>query len=332
MIGDDQMEQLVSIIVPVYNVDKYLKECVDSILQQTYNHIEVILVDDGSTDTSGDICDQYSVYDDRVKVIHKLNGGLSDARNVGLEHAAGEYIYFCDSDDFIDYDMIEQALGYSVSNKADFVFFDAIPFSDEGIPYNNKAYKRNRQYNVATGKETGVRELVMDEYMPCIPLYMYKKDFLSKYKLTFRRGIIGEDELFSFWAYLYAERVAYIPRRFYHRRLRKGSIMTTTGNTKRKFNDYFLIYQEMKNEFDKDKKCTFVREYMVRIVKSALLVYSKLNTSEKLSFHEAYKELKKDIIQNRGFGDPSLVIRLWSKYVGIGISGIRKYVRMKTYE
>lgn len=326
------MSTIISVVVPVYNTEKYLVECIESIIQQSYINLDIILVDDGSEDASGDICDDYASKDCRIKVIHKKNEGLSEARNTGLLNAKGEYIYFCDSDDIVECNLIEEASRHAISSDADFVFFDAKPFSDEGIPYNTKAYKRNRLYNIGTGKEIGFRELVLDEYMPCIPLYLYKKDFLSKHKLTFRRGIIGEDELFSFWAYLYAERVAYIPRRFYHRRLRKGSIMTTTGNAKRKFNDYFLIYKEMKNEFDKDKKCTFVREYMVRIIKSALLVYSKLNTREKLSFDESYKELKKDIVQNKGFGDPSLVIRLWSKHVGIGISGIRKYVRMKIYE
>ena len=85
---------MISVIVPVYNVEKYLEQCVDSILQQTITDLEVILVDDGSTDESGKICDQYSEIDSRIHVIHKKNGGLSDARNVGLDYAVGEYIFF----------------------------------------------------------------------------------------------------------------------------------------------------------------------------------------------------------------------------------------------
>ena len=99
---------LISVIVPIYNVEQYLEKCINSILNQTYRHLEIILVDDGSPDDCGGICDQYSVMDQRVKVIHKQNGGLSDARNAGLEIACGEFIAFVDSDDAILPEMIEK--------------------------------------------------------------------------------------------------------------------------------------------------------------------------------------------------------------------------------
>lgn len=92
---------LISIIVPVYNVEEFLNRCVESILIQSYKNIEILLIDDGSTDNSSKICDEYSIKDKRVKVIHKENGGLSDARNIGLENANGKYIAFVDSDDYI---------------------------------------------------------------------------------------------------------------------------------------------------------------------------------------------------------------------------------------
>ena len=98
---------LISVVVPVYNVAKYLKKSIESIVNQTYTNLEIILVDDGSKDESGDICEDYSLKDSRIIVIHKPNGGLSDARNAGIKQAKGEYITFVDSDDTIDYDMIE---------------------------------------------------------------------------------------------------------------------------------------------------------------------------------------------------------------------------------
>ena len=98
--------KLVSIVVPIYNVEKYLKRCVNSLLNQTYKNIEIILVDDGSTDSSGAICDQYKPKDNRIVVVHKSNGGLSDARNTGIDMARGEYIAFVDSDDYIHEDYI----------------------------------------------------------------------------------------------------------------------------------------------------------------------------------------------------------------------------------
>lgn len=102
-----QNESKISVIIPVYNVEMYLTKCIESVINQTYNNIEIILVDDGSTDKSGKICDYFSKRDSRIKVIHKENGGLSDARNVGLQNASGDYIAFVDSDDWLEEDMYE---------------------------------------------------------------------------------------------------------------------------------------------------------------------------------------------------------------------------------
>ena len=100
----------ISVIVPVYKVEKYLKRCVESIVQQTYQNIEIILVDDGSPDRCPEMCDEYARRDARIKVIHKSNGGLSDARNVGLRIATGEFILYVDSDDYIELDACERLL------------------------------------------------------------------------------------------------------------------------------------------------------------------------------------------------------------------------------
>ena len=96
------MNSLISVIVPVFNIDKYISKCIESIMEQTYKNLQIILVDDGSTDTSGEICDRYAKKDIRIQVIHKKNGGLVSARNAGLEAAAGEYVGFVDGDDYID--------------------------------------------------------------------------------------------------------------------------------------------------------------------------------------------------------------------------------------
>ena len=111
----------ISIIVPVYNVEKYLERCVKSIQNQTYSDLEIILVDDGSPDSSGALCDQYAKEDKRIKVIHKKNGGLSEARNYGIEAATGSYIMFIDSDDWIDLDMAEMLCKLSNKYDADIV-------------------------------------------------------------------------------------------------------------------------------------------------------------------------------------------------------------------
>lgn len=105
VLGNFMNKPLISVIVPVYNVEKFLSRCLNSILAQTYNNLEVILVDDGSTDNSGKICDDYALKDKRIRVIHKQNGGVSSARNMALSVAKGEYIGFVDSDDYIENDM-----------------------------------------------------------------------------------------------------------------------------------------------------------------------------------------------------------------------------------
>ena len=101
---------MISVIVPIYNVEQYLKKCIESIISSTYANLEIILVDDGSTDGSGKICDEFQAKDKRIRVVHKKNGGLSDARNVGLEIARGEFVSFIDSDDYIDSEMFEEVL------------------------------------------------------------------------------------------------------------------------------------------------------------------------------------------------------------------------------
>ena len=114
---------LVSIIVPIYNVEKYLDRCIQSILNQSYENLEIILVDDGSPDRSSEICDEYRKSDQRIKVVHKENGGLSDARNAGLILAKGKYIIFLDSDDYIEHTMVEDAVTVLEKNDSDIVIW-----------------------------------------------------------------------------------------------------------------------------------------------------------------------------------------------------------------
>ena len=135
---------LVTIIIPVYNVEKFLVKCLESVIRQKYRNLEIILVDDGSTDTSGIICDEYALKDNRIQVIHKENAGLSSARNAGLDIAKGEYIYFLDSDDWIEENTINENLDFLKRYNADMVIFGIIRefkdgttkksnFGDEGM-------------------------------------------------------------------------------------------------------------------------------------------------------------------------------------------------------
>ena len=132
---------LISIIVPIYNVEKYLKKCIDSIINQTYKNLEIILVDDGSPDNCGKICDEYAKKDNRIKVIHKENGGVSSARNVGVENATGEYIGFVDSDDYIEKDMYEVLINNLKKENAD------ISIISNYEVYKNKIIENKKKEN-----------------------------------------------------------------------------------------------------------------------------------------------------------------------------------------
>ncbi len=143
---------LISVIVPVYNVEPYLKRCVDSILNQTYKDFELILVDDGSTDRSGEICDEYKKSDDRVKIMHKENAGISDARNKGIEEAfksSSEWITFVDSDDFIHPETFERLLSANVKNGTDLSICEFMSVSSCPPPV--------RRFNERESHETAFR-------------------------------------------------------------------------------------------------------------------------------------------------------------------------------
>ena len=131
------MDNLVSVVIPVYNSQKYLNACVDSVVNQTYSNLEIILVDDGSTDESGMICDEYAKKDGRVKVIHKENGGNGDARNTGYKQATGEWLVMVDNDDLLHLQQIEILLKIACEKNADVVIGNYRPITDEEIPANN---------------------------------------------------------------------------------------------------------------------------------------------------------------------------------------------------
>ena len=131
----------ISIVVPIYKVEQYLDKCVNSLVNQTYKEIEILLVDDGSPDRSPKMCDKYAQEDPRIKVIHKVNGGLSDARNFGLKEVVGEYVLFVDSDDYIDVDTCEKFVSIMKDNKPDIVVGNAYRLE------NNKKYPMKHNLN-----------------------------------------------------------------------------------------------------------------------------------------------------------------------------------------
>ena len=180
------MDELISVIIPVYRVEKYLDECVKSVVRQTYKNLEIILIDDGSTDACPSICDKWAELDNRIKVIHKLNGGLSDARNAGINIAKGEYITFVDSDDYISGDYIEQM--YSrITSDIDIVCAGYIRVTDNG-----KIIENCHGTNTILTKNEAMRELVENGLIATTAWgKLYRKKLFSE--LRFDYGKYHED-------------------------------------------------------------------------------------------------------------------------------------------
>lgn len=140
-------QELISVIIPIYNVEKYLKKCIDSIINQTYKNLEIILVDDGSPDNCGKICDEYAKKDQRIRVIHKKNGGLSDARNAGIDIAKGKYIAFVDSDDYVEKEYIEIMYKELKKNNVKIVQCGINKISDNEEIIDNYGYLKDELIN-----------------------------------------------------------------------------------------------------------------------------------------------------------------------------------------
>lgn len=224
---------LVSIIVPIYNVEQYLAECLESLVNQTLQDIEIICVNDGSPDNSADIVRKYMQADSRIKLIEQENRGLSGARNTGLKIARGEYIYFMDSDDWLESNAMDVCYQAAVTEGVDVVFFDALAFKDEVDvkdsinDYDRSPSLKNLSYRKLSAKSMFLRLVLTGAMRPPVWLNFIRRDLLVKNNLDFKEGLIHEDELFTPQLYALANTMMYIPRMFFHRRVRQGSIMTS---------------------------------------------------------------------------------------------------------
>lgn len=212
----------ISIIVPVYNVESFLAICLDSILNQAYSNLEIILIDDGSTDSSGMIADEYATKDARVKVIHKPNGGVSSARNFGIDMATGDYICFADSDDILEEDYVEYLLKLCVENNAEIALTTQMFTTFYETPQTLKD-----TLMVCTGEDAAAQILYYHIPIGCY-CKMFRRNFIEKNNIRFRPEIyIGEGFNFNVSAFQMAEKVVVGQRKIYcYRRDNSASAMT----------------------------------------------------------------------------------------------------------
>lgn len=218
---DGYMEKLISVIVPIYNVEKYLSKCIDSILAQTYKNIEIILVDDESPDECSRICDEYKKREHRIKVIHKKNGGLSDARNAGLKIAMGDYIGFVDSDDYIDKDMYQVLIDNINSYDSDISACSVKKFYEDDDITKNKI--ENKDIYLFNGEEA-LKDLIEEGMLKqTVWNKLYKKDVIED--IYFEVGKIHEDEFWTYQIFGKSSKIVYTDEKLYYYLQRSGSIM-----------------------------------------------------------------------------------------------------------
>lgn len=258
------MAYLISIIVPIYNVEKYIKQCVDSILAQTYKNIEVILVDDGSPDNCPQICDSYAAIDNRVKVVHKKNGGLMSARQAGLKAASGDYIGFVDGDDWIEPDMyadFARLLDQYSPDMALCEFLYSFPDKDT----NSGQLLKKSFFTKEEMKEQLYGSMLFKEpyysfgINPCCWSKIFKKELLESNLYNVTPNIkIGEDAAFTYPCLLQADSLAYSEKYSYHYRVNPESM--TKAYDENCESTVMIPYEILKNVFEKYNDCNLMEQ------------------------------------------------------------------------
>lgn len=290
---------LISVIVPVYNVEEYIEECLESIVNQTYPSLEIIVVEDGSTDESRQRIQKY-LSDDRILFIEQKNKGLSGARNTGMSKASGEFILFVDSDDYIDVNLLSDLVPLMQDNQLDLIRFNGMAFTDGMEKTINQKYYdfshrlvENHIYKEDSFKANS-RTFVSPVY-----LYLTRRSVLTKHDLTFREDIIHEDELFTPQVFVHIKRMMYVNAFYYYRRYRENSIMTiqTPEQIKRSFDSYLKIFKELEQLYESTE---YKKEQKKLVKRQMLSIYNGIQES-KTKEKTSVKELKSISLIDKGY-------------------------------
>lgn len=278
------MEDLISVIIPVYNVEQYLVKCLDTVLNQTYSNIEILLIDDESTDSSGAICDSYLNIDSRVKVIHKKNNGLGIARNTGIECASGKYIVFIDSDDFVEKDYIEKAYTKIKNENADICYIDYCEYYTDAfnVPrrcvFGGKTFSEEDIISVVMMNMIGTEpQEKRDFLLPTSSCFsMYSADIIRKYNIRFpsERKYISEDMIFNIEFLKKIKKATFLGKIKYYYRCNNVTSLTHTYNVD-DFEKNIILVKKI-NEILGDLNLSIDIDYKVR---TGRLLLSRLRTS-----------------------------------------------------
>lgn len=281
---------LISIIVPVYNVENYIKECINSIINQSYKNIEIILVDDGSTDNSGSLCEEFSLIDSRIVTLHKENGGLSDARNYGIKHSNGEYIMFVDSDDIIEKDIVKVLYNMIQEDKAIDISVCGLKRFNDGL---SPKFVARDKYSILDREESLKEFLYQKKISTSSCGKLYRRSVMED--IFFIKNQRFEDNEFLFKVLLNVNQVYVTESELYAYRFRQNSITTSNFDEK----DFDII--------DIGKMITGITDNLNENLKYAGTTYQCtnclrifLNVSDKHTSSEEYKYCLNYLNKNAG--------------------------------
>ena len=309
---------LISVIIPVYNVEKYLRQCLDSVLNQTYTNYEVIMVDDGSTDSSYDICLEYSRKDDRFKAFHKENGGASTARNLGLKELNGEYLFFLDSDDWLEPNTLELMINTAIDENADLTFCEAQAINELSNNKINGYYEYRDYYSTDEAYSIMLKMMNRKEFHVAIWMLLLDKRIITDNNLRFKEGIILEDVIIAYQFYCLAHRAAHVRQKLYNRRYRPNSVMTSK-KTEKNYVSAATVYREVtkfRKSLPEEKQSP---QHLIRCAFNVLNIYRQMTPDIQKKYQSDYQDIIQDILNNDAYGDKSLKLDckshlLWGAY------------------
>lgn len=294
----------VSIIIPIYNVEKYVCKTINSVVNQTEKDIEIILVDDGSTDMSGKICDKYAMVDERIKVIHKVNGGLSSARNAGIKAANSEYIMLLDGDDFLNVHAVSILEKTIAEYPSDFIQFHYQEIKETDTDYNEKV--EEEIYKAQTLKELydNLYRIGGEAASACTKLY--RSDLLKE---VLFQNLQHEDEMWCTEAFKGNMTVTYIPNVLYYYVMRENSIIHSKFNSKKL--DIFTVIEERIKMLEKNCLYEYVHIEYEKMFMSIITLYCQAQKkSERKVLERIYEKNKSQIYANAKFQGKFILLEL----------------------